>query len=69
MSNRTFCDGIRRRDVLRIGAAGFFGAGLSLPQLLAAEAKGRPARDTAVGRCGAPWCRCFRGAGRSATRI
>lgn len=48
MIHRPFCDGLRRRDVLRIGAAGFFGAGLTLPQLLAAEAKGRGARDTGV---------------------
>jgi hypothetical protein len=33
-----FCDGMRRRDVLRVGTAGFFGTQLSLPQLLAAEA-------------------------------
>ena len=31
------CDGLTRRDVLRVGALGF--AGLSLPQLLAAEAR------------------------------
>jgi uncharacterized protein (DUF1501 family) len=34
---KTFCDGIARRDFLRLGAAGVFGFGLSLPQLLAAE--------------------------------
>jgi hypothetical protein len=33
----TFCDGLTRRDALRLGTAGLFGAGLSLPQLLAAE--------------------------------
>jgi uncharacterized protein (DUF1501 family) len=34
---KTFCDGIARRDFLRLGAAGVFGFGLSLPQMLAAE--------------------------------
>ncbi len=33
----TFCDGIARRDFLRLGAAGVFGCGLTLPRLLAAE--------------------------------
>lgn len=44
---RRFCDGVQRRDMLRIGAASFFGYGLSLPQLLAAE-KRDDARDTGV---------------------
>ena len=40
MSSRSrFCDGLDRRSLLRLGAAGFFGAGLSLPKLLAAEAQ------------------------------
>src|SRR5687767_578923 len=47
MPTRPFCDGLRRRDLLTIGAAGFFGLGLSLPQLLAAEAE-RATRDTGV---------------------
>jgi uncharacterized protein (DUF1501 family) len=34
---KTFCDGIARRDFLRLGAAGVFGCGFSLPQMLAAE--------------------------------
>ncbi len=34
---KTFCDGIARRDFLRLGAASVFGCGLSLPQILAAE--------------------------------
>ena len=38
MTNRkTFCDGIARRDFLRLGVAGVFGCGLTLPRLLAAE--------------------------------
>ena len=42
-----FCDGLPRRDILRIGAAGAFGFGLSLPELLArqAAAAGKAARD------------------------
>ncbi len=34
-----FCDGLTRRDALRLGTAGLFGMGLSLPQLLAAESQ------------------------------
>lgn len=37
MSNTTFCDGLRRRDFLRVGTAGLFG--LALPQLLARQAR------------------------------
>ncbi|HZT81858.1 MAG TPA: DUF1501 domain-containing protein [Gemmataceae bacterium] len=33
-----FCDGIRRRDFLRLGTASLFGMGLTLPRLLAAQA-------------------------------
>ena len=35
-SNRNFCDGISRRSALKIGSLGL--TGLSLPQLLQAEA-------------------------------
>jgi len=43
-----FCDGVARRDMLRIGAAGLFGVPLSLPAMLAgpcsaAESAGEPA--------------------------
>ena len=34
-----FCDGVSRRDMLRVGSAGVFGMGVSLPQVLAAEAQ------------------------------
>jgi uncharacterized protein (DUF1501 family) len=34
-----FCDGLARRDFLRIGTAGAFGMGLTLPRLLAAQGK------------------------------
>lgn len=37
--NRKFCDGIARRDVLRIGAASMVGMPLTLSNLLAAQAK------------------------------
>src|SRR5438067_7603692 len=49
MRSRKFCDGIRRRDFLRFGAAGLFG--LSLPRLLELHARagerGRP-RDVSL---------------------
>src|SRR5437773_11665279 len=49
MRSRKFCDGIRRRDFLRFGAAGLFG--LSLPRLLELQARagerGRP-RDVSL---------------------
>lgn len=34
---RRFCDGVRRRDMLRLGAAGLWGWNLSWPQILAAQ--------------------------------
>ena len=37
--NRYFCDGMQRRDMLRMGAAGVFGMGLTLPQILAGRAQ------------------------------
>ena len=49
---RTFCDGIARRDFLRLGTAGVFGLGLSLPEILAHQAraaqKGRMPRDASL---------------------
>jgi uncharacterized protein (DUF1501 family) len=48
MTNRTtFCDGLHRRDALRLGVAGVFGLGLTLPKLLAAE-QGKPTRDVSL---------------------
>jgi uncharacterized protein (DUF1501 family) len=48
MTNRTtFCDGLHRRDALRLGVAGVFGLGLTLPKLLAAE-HGKPTRDVSL---------------------
>ncbi|MDR3636457.1 MAG: DUF1501 domain-containing protein [Isosphaeraceae bacterium] len=44
-----FCDGIARRDLLRLGMAGLFGMGLNLPRLLAASARGGgEARDVSL---------------------
>src|SRR6266513_556310 len=44
--HRSFCDGVSRRDLLRIGSASLFGASLGLPQLLAAQ--GKPTRDVSL---------------------
>ena len=38
---RRLCDGVHRRDVLRVGTAGLLGLGLSLPRLLEARTQGR----------------------------
>ena len=43
----TFCDGLQRRDVLRLGVAGIFGLGLTLPKLLAAD-RGKQTRDVSL---------------------
>src|SRR5215472_750957 len=49
---RSFCDGIARRDFLRLGTAGLFGIGLTLPDLLARQARaaeeGRSTRDVSL---------------------
>ena len=51
---RSFCDGIRRRDMLRVGAAGLLGSGVvGLPEILrrqaqAAEATGRSASEISL---------------------
>jgi Protein of unknown function (DUF1501) len=34
----TFCDGVTRRDAIRVGSAALFGSAVGLPQLLGAEA-------------------------------
>ena len=43
-SNRGFCDGVSRRNFLKIGALGL--GGLALPQLLAAEAQNGIGKST-----------------------
>ncbi len=40
---RRHCDGLRRRDVLRVGSAGLFGMGLSLPYILERQELARAA--------------------------
>jgi hypothetical protein len=50
--NSRFCDGLARRDFLRLGAAGLFGMGLTLPDLLQRQAlaadQGTPTRDVSL---------------------
>ena len=46
--SRTDCEGFHRRDVLRIGAAGLLG--LSLPDVLRAEAADAPGPAGGAGR-------------------
>src|SRR5688572_32477570 len=38
MQRTSFCDGLPRRDLLRIGAAGALGFGITLPELLQQQA-------------------------------
>src|SRR6266852_6176963 len=52
ISKASFCDGIERRDFLRIGSVGLFGMGLTLPGLLEQQARaaerGRPAKEVSL---------------------
>lgn len=53
MGSKRTCAGLRRRDFLRLGTAGAFGLGWTLPGLLAAQARaeangGRPRRDVSL---------------------
>jgi uncharacterized protein (DUF1501 family) len=52
MTNRSFCDGITRRDFVRLGTASLFGMSFTLPGLLAAQARaaeqGQRARDVSL---------------------
>ncbi len=41
MSKHLFCDGVSRRDFVRLGTASLFGMSFSLPRLLAAQ-RGQP---------------------------
>lgn len=43
---RTFCDGITRRDFVYLGTVGVFGFGLTLPKLLARQARAASNRRT-----------------------
>ena len=44
----TFCDGLTRRDALRVGTASLFGSALGLPQLLRAADGAKPKKDVAL---------------------
>ena len=44
------CDGLRRRDILRIGGLGAIGSGLNLSGLLASESRPTAGMDAAFGR-------------------
>jgi hypothetical protein len=50
--NRHYCDGILRRDFLRLGTAGLFGLGITLSDWLGlrawAEKQGRPTKDVSL---------------------
>ncbi len=49
MTRRTdYCDGVNRRDLLRVGAAGLFGSTLTLPGILAAQAAQSGDKDNGV---------------------
>jgi hypothetical protein len=52
MTAKRFCNGITRRDFIHLGAAGIFGMGLTLPQILEAQereaARGRTTRDVSL---------------------
>lgn len=52
MNRQSFCDGLVRRDFLRLGTASLFGLGFDLPSLLArqarAAAEGRSTRDVSL---------------------
>jgi hypothetical protein len=47
MTNR-FCDGLSRRDALRVGTAALFGSAVGLPQLLAREAASGSKKDVSL---------------------
>src|SRR5690349_13745610 len=51
-TQRRFCDGLARRDFLRLGSAGLFGMGWTLPSLLEMQARaaeaGKPAKDVSL---------------------
>src|SRR5436305_1910596 len=43
-----FCDGLSRRDALRVGSAALFGSAVGLPQLLRASDAAGGSRDTSL---------------------
>jgi uncharacterized protein (DUF1501 family) len=44
----TFCDGITRRDAIRVGTAAMFGSAIGLPRVLRATDASRPGRDVSL---------------------
>src|SRR4051794_17221673 len=52
LMQRIFCDGVNRRDFLRLGTASVLGSGLALPSLLARQAQavaaGKAKRDLSL---------------------
>jgi hypothetical protein len=48
MNRKQFCDGLSRRDAIRLGAAGAFGFGWGLPQLLASETTQRASKEVSL---------------------
>src|SRR6476469_8279555 len=44
----TFCDGLTRRDAIRVGPATLFGSTLALPELLCASDAARPKKDVSL---------------------
>ena len=52
MTKKRFCNGVTRRDFIHMGAAGIFGMGLTLPQVLHAQAhsaaRGQTTRDVSL---------------------
>src|SRR3954469_25140751 len=44
----SFCDGVSRRDLLRLGVAGLFGGSVGLPALLRASEHAKPAKDVSL---------------------
>jgi hypothetical protein len=52
MTKKHFCNGVTRRDLIHVGAAGIFGMGLTLPQVLQAQARsaarGQTTRDISL---------------------
>ena len=46
---RRHCDGLARRDFIRVGGAGLFGMGLTLPEMLAREASAASTTESTSG--------------------
>jgi len=45
---QTFCDGLTRRDAIRVGTASLFGSTVVLPELLRASTEAKPKRDVSL---------------------